>query len=56
MRTALLLGTTLLVGHVHAQVGSAVPDIPFRALGNTVATSFDDFRGRLVLLESFAFW
>jgi hypothetical protein len=39
-----------------AQVGDKMPQVSFDAFGNTKATSIEDFQGRLVLLEVFAYW
>lgn len=48
---ALVLGTT-----ADAQVGAPFPDIKFKDLAQTEAKSFEDFSGRLVLVEMFAHW
>ena len=50
------LGIGLLTGTAMAQVGDPMPQAKFEAFGNSEATSIDDFRGRLILLEVFAYW
>ena len=57
-RTLLLsvLGLGLAAAPTTAQVGEPLPEIEFEAFGNTEAGSIDDFRGRLILLEVFAYW
>jgi len=37
-------------------VGSAVPKLELEGFGQTKAQSFDDYYGRSVLIEFFAFW
>ena len=37
-------------------IGSTIPKIELEGFGNTQAQSFDDYYGRTVLLEFFAFW
>ena len=54
MRTLSTLGAAVLVSAASAQ--APVPEIPFAGFGNSEATSFEDFKGRLVLLEVFAYW
>jgi hypothetical protein len=40
-----------------AQVGTAFPeDIEFKELAQTPAKSLEDFSGRLILIENFAYW
>ena len=56
MRIQLLLGTALLAGAVAAQTGEPAPKIDFASVKNSQGESFEDFKGRLVLLEQFAFW
>ena len=56
--TALAL-TALLAGTAPAAaqgVGSQMPDLDLRDFAQTEATSLDDFYGRAVLLEFFAYW
>jgi hypothetical protein len=50
------LGALLLTGTAAAQVCDPVPEIPFTAFGQSEARSFEDIKGRLVLLEVFAHW
>lgn len=51
-----LLASVILGTLSHAQVGAPFPDIDFKDLAQTEAKSFDDFSGRLVLVELFAYW
>ena len=37
-------------------VGSAVPKLELEGFAQTKAETFDDYNGRTVLLEFFAFW
>lgn len=37
-------------------VGSKVPDVELEGYSKTPAKSYDDFTGRAVLIEFFAFW
>ena len=37
-------------------IGSKLPEIELEGFANTPAKSFDDFMGRAVLIEFFAFW
>lgn len=53
---SLTLGVGMLAAGASAQVGDPMPDVKFEAFGNTEAASIDDFRGRLILLEVFAYW
>jgi len=46
----------LATGTATAQVGDPLPQSSFTSFAHTEATSLDDFKGRLVLLEVFAFW
>jgi hypothetical protein len=39
-----------------AQVGEPLPDVKLADFTGTKARSLDDFSGRLLLLEYFAFW
>lgn len=40
-----------------AQVGAPFPeDIEFKELAQTPAKSLEDFSGRLILIENFAYW
>lgn len=50
------LGLGLLAAPLTAQVGSPMPEAKFTAFGNSEATSIADYKGRLILLEVFAFW
>jgi hypothetical protein len=61
MKTSQLLGVPLalaaLAWTASAQgVGSVVPRLELEGFGQTKAQSYDDFFGRAVLLEFFAFW
>ena len=50
------LATASLTALLPAQVGDPMPPAKFEAFGNSEAGSLDDFQGRLVLLEVFAYW
>lgn len=50
------LAAGLLVAPTQAQIGDPMPNAEFAAFGNTEATQLDDFKGRLILLEVFAYW
>lgn len=50
------LGFGLLASSVMAQVGDPMPEAKFTAFGNSEATTIDDYQGRLILLEVFAYW
>jgi len=49
---AALLAPTPLGG----SVGKSMPDLPIEGLAQTKAKSVEDFAGRAVLVEHFAFW
>jgi hypothetical protein len=51
-----VLGFGLLAAPLMAQVGDPMPEAKFAAFGNSEATSIDDYKGRLILLEVFAYW
>lgn len=54
---ALTLASCALVGSAGAQgVGSKVPAVELVEFTQTAARSFDDYLGRAVLIEFFAFW
>ena len=50
---ALALGLTSMLG---AQVGEPLPAVKLTDFAGTQAQSLDDYAGRLLLLEFFAFW
>ncbi|MFT4514444.1 MAG: hypothetical protein ACI89X_003447 [Planctomycetota bacterium] len=50
------LGFGLLASSAMAQVGDPMPEAKFTAFGNSEATTIDDYEGRLILLEVFAYW
>lgn len=50
--TALVPPTTAPV----ADVGSPLPEVALEGFSQTKAESYDDFHGRAVLIEFFAFW
>jgi hypothetical protein len=53
---ALALGA-LLAAHAPAQgVGSKLPEVELEGYAQTKAESFEDYTGRAVLFEFFAFW
>ena len=55
----LLAAPLLAVGlavNADAQVGKQLPDPELEDFANTKATSYEDFQGRLVLIEFFAYW
>ncbi|MHC4263244.1 MAG: hypothetical protein ACYSWX_12025 [Planctomycetota bacterium] len=61
MRFSMLLAAPLIWGCLAtttvAQVGQSIPeDIELENFGNSPAKSFEDFRGRTVLIEFFAYW
>ncbi len=39
-----------------AQRGDPLPQVELEGFSQTPATSLDDYRGRLLLLEYFAYW
>ncbi len=39
-----------------AQVGDPLPDVELTGFTGTEATSIGDFKGRLLLIEFFAYW
>lgn len=51
-----VLGLGLLTAPLMAQVGDPMPKAKFEAFGNSEATTIDDYQGRLLLLEVFAYW
>ncbi len=58
MRRFMLSAAALLLGSLAAAqgVGSTPKNIELEDLAQTEATSYDQFLGRAVLLEFFAFW
>jgi hypothetical protein len=55
--TTLLAAGGLLATLAGAQdVGSRLPSIDLKDYTQTQATSFEDFAGRAVLIEFFAYW
>jgi hypothetical protein len=57
-RLAALAGTALLLAAPAAaqQPGTSLPDVRLDGLAQTPAESFEDFKGRAVLIEFFAYW
>ncbi len=53
-RSLLIAALALLVPCAYA--GGQLPQIELTDFGQTKAKSFDDFAGRAVLIEFFAFW
>ena len=52
-----LLGAASLNAPARAQaIGSKLPPVQLEGLSQTGAKTFDDFLGRAVLLEFFAYW
>jgi hypothetical protein len=52
-----VLGVVALSAPARAQaVGSKLPPVELEGLAQTGAKTFDDFLGRAVLLEFFAYW
>lgn len=59
IRNLLLAGlaTLSLVGSAHAdKVGQPLPEFTLEGLSQTPAESYEEFTGRLVLIEFFAYW
>jgi len=59
IRNMLLAGlaTLSLVGAARAdKVGQELPEFALEGLTQTPAENFDEFTGRLVLIEFFAYW
>jgi len=58
MRKLIMAGAASLVlaASAQAQVGQPLPPAELEGFTQTEATSFDEFTGRLVLLEFFAYW
>ena len=50
------LGLLLASGAATAQTGGKLPELTFKGFGNTEATTIEDFAGRLVMIEVFAYW
>ena len=50
------LAAFLAPSPVGGVVGKSMPAIPIEGLAQTKAKSLDDFSGRAVLVEFFAFW
>jgi hypothetical protein len=51
------LAALVLAGTLSAQgVGSKLPKVELEDYSQTPARSFDDYSGRAVLIEFFAFW
>lgn len=54
---AMALGLAGLIAPAAAQgVGTPLPEIELEGFSQTGAKSFDDFFGRAVLIEFFAYW
>ncbi len=53
---ALSLVALALPASAGAEVGSTMPAVELEGFSQTKAKSFDDFAGRTVLIEFFAFW
>lgn len=62
MKSTAALALPMLVGALAAPVdaqfgiGDRLPAITLEGFGNTPAKAFDDFAGRAILLEFFAYW
>ena len=59
IRNLLLAGFASLMFATTAQadkVGQELPPVVLEGLSQTPATSFEEFTGRLVLIEFFAYW
>ena len=52
----LLVSTALLAPVVAQDVGQSLPPVELEDFAQTPAKSFDDFLGRAVLIEFFAYW
>ena len=50
------LGLCLAASAVLTAQGDKLPQVSFEGFGNSEAKSLDDFDGRLILVEAFAFW
>lgn len=51
------LAASILAASSAAQVGSPLPEkIELEDFSQTKATSLDDFRGRALMIEFFAYW
>lgn len=57
-KSALLLSTLfgLTAAALPAQVGDPLPAAQLTGFSNTKAKSLKDFKGRLLLIEFFAYW
>lgn len=53
---ALPLSLGLALAAAAQSVGSRIPKVELEGYGQTGAKSFDDFFGRAVLIEFFAYW
>lgn len=52
-----IAGAALCAAPVHAQApGSKLPEVTLENLTQTGAKTFEDFTGRAVLIEFFAYW
>ena len=51
-----LAGVALLAAGAHAQVGSSLPKVELEGFTQTGAESWEDYAGRAVLIEFFAYW
>lgn len=56
----ILLASTIALGlpsnAASNRVGEKLPEVVLEGLSQTAATSYEEFTGRLVLLEFFAHW
>ncbi len=52
---AAVLGLAL-AGSLSAQIGDPLPQVEVKSFGNSAATKLDDFAGRAMIVEVFAFW
>jgi len=50
------LAALLALAPLEGSVGKSMPALPIEGLALTKAKSLDDFSGRAVLVEFFAFW
>ena len=54
--SAQILGLGLFTAAATAQIGEPRPQVAFESFAKTEATSLEDFDGRLILIEVFAYW
>lgn len=52
----MLVGALAVPADAQLGVGDRLPTIVLEDFGNTPAKAFDDFAGRAILLEFFAYW